>query len=510
MRAAALALLAACGAAQAPVRPAPPVIVRHVDPAHWSAGVAAAAIVAASALDRAVGELALPDGVSDDLGVAGVTAARIVAATTGKPPQAVQAGTIYPDGSLGPAPVGELAGMSLPAPVAETEMALEPATAQALEARYRQWQQKVATEWAELIQLDSAGRLPPLLATLRDAARAHADEAERMHRQGQIAAAYSRMLAAWAYATSTTRTYAVLSKVQAGDLAGAGDVIGSSPSAVGEVLHRIGLAQPTTLAGDIAQVAAFRSALEAWVFDQLAERAIASSHDLLDTLKTRSAAELGSPAIADQVVDTIAPALVESARRDAGSALAEEELALAPDTGPPHTVALAEVRRIASTYRAAGSALLGTAPPADSDALIATAMVHLDETEGLPQQLRAEWGEDSRPWALLSLAAGELAYLDAATPLARASLGAHTDAHGKVDTLSHEDALAPLVAAADRHARASARAARDAAGTIPIQVLLAYQLAAAEKSGSVDDRIDALSELWTAFVITRVTARLAR
>jgi hypothetical protein len=503
--AAVLALLVACVAAQQPTRPVAPVVVRHVDPAQWSAGVAAAAIVAANALDRDVRELALPDGVSDDPAAAGATAARIVAATTGTT-VAPAPGTIYPDGSTGPAPVGELAGMALPAPLAEADLALDAATAQTLEARYREWQQKVATEWATLIQLDSAGRLPKLLGMLRDAARMRADEAEKLHHQGHLAAAYSRMLAAWAYATSSTRTYAVLSKVQAGDLAGADELVSAlGAGTVGDVLHRIGLAQPATLAGHVAMLAAFRSTLEAMVFDQLAARAIASSRELLDALKTRSGADLGSPATADQVVDTIAPAIVDAARRDAGCALAEQELALEPDAGPPRTVSLAEVRRMADAYRSAAAAMLPAGTPTELETLVASVMVHLADAEGLPQQLRAEWGEDSRPWALLSLAAGELAYLDAATRLARSTLGVHTDAQGHVDAVAHEDALAPLLAAADRHARASARAA----GTIPVQIRLAYQLATIEKTGSLDDRLDALSELWAAFVTARVTSRLA-
>src|SRR5262249_42042036 len=102
-----------------------------------------------------------------------------------------------------------------PVPVAETEMALDRGTDVALDAKYKQWQSRLATEWAPILQLDSVGRLPAALVVLRDTSKTSAETAERLYKDGKLAAAYARMLAATAYAASANQIYDVLSKVQA-------------------------------------------------------------------------------------------------------------------------------------------------------------------------------------------------------------------------------------------------------------------------------------------------------
>ena len=57
-----------------------------------------------------------------------------------------------------------------------------------------------------------------MLVYLRDYSKEYAEAAEQLHKKGLVAAAYARMLAAWAYASSANQIYDVLSKVQAGKL----------------------------------------------------------------------------------------------------------------------------------------------------------------------------------------------------------------------------------------------------------------------------------------------------
>jgi hypothetical protein len=55
-----------------------------------------------------------------------------------------------------------------------------------------------------------------------------------------------------------------------------------------------------------------------------------------------------------------------------------------------------------------------------------------------------------------------------------------------------------------------ARAARVATGAIPVQARIAYQLAMAERGGTLDDRLDALAQFWTASAWSQTAVMLAR
>lgn len=90
------------------------------------------------------------------------------------------------------------------------------------------------------------------------------------------------------------------------------------------------------------------------------------------------------------------------------------------------------------------------------------------------------------------------------------ALAIHIADSGKVDAIEHPEAFRNLLANAKRRARANARAARIATGAIPVQAKLAYQLAGTEETGSLDDQLDALAELWTASEFCQVAVMLAR
>jgi predicted S18 family serine protease len=88
-----------------------------------------------------------------------------------------------------------LTGKRLPEslPVDVAEMALDADTTKALDAKYKEWQQRLAGEWAALLQLHQSGRLPAMLAAMAAYAHERGLQAEQLHKQGQIAAAYARM-----------------------------------------------------------------------------------------------------------------------------------------------------------------------------------------------------------------------------------------------------------------------------------------------------------------------------
>jgi len=119
--------------------------------------------------------------------------------------------------------------------------------------------------------------------------------------------------------------------------------------------------------------------------------------------------------------------------------------------------------------------------------------------------------EHSLAWGLLSLAGSELAYFDASQLIAKYySLGVSTDENNKVDKLEYEEAFTNMLASAERNARANAHAARIAAGAIPVQAKLAYQLASVERAGDLTDKIDALSEFWASSAFSQTAVMLAR
>ncbi|HTR49057.1 MAG TPA: hypothetical protein VMJ10_00040 [Kofleriaceae bacterium] len=567
----------------------------------WRAGVWVSAIVAATTLNKDLTDFtfsASSGGFIDGASASGLMAGGFLAAITGAPvdPKATMTGTINPDGSIGPVagipekflgsidkgkrrlgyPIGMrfakseatggmvdlvqlakdhgaeavevadvheayrlLTGRTLPepVPVTEADMALDPATDKALEAKYQQWQKQVAADWATIVQLDNAGRMPKVLGLLRDYTKQNVDAAERLHKRGAIAGAYSRMLAAAAYALGTTKTAEILSKVQAGDVAGAKAVlehVAAEPPTSADTFRAIGKLKPTTLGGHLAMMSAFKAALEGWVFGEFAARAVTAANAYLDSLKAKTAAELGAPSTADELVGIIAPTVMYEARRTAETTLAMHELEFEAAESVNYMCSIPNVRRMATSFQSASSAGLNyfdtllVEPVAkannmsDDDARQRIAMVEPDylvaymasklgDSDGLPKELKSQWGERSLAWSLYTLAGSELAYYDASQLIAKYySLGVTTDDQGKVSAIEHDKAFMNMLAAADKNARASARAARIAAGAIPIQAKLAYQLAMVQKDGDLTEKLDALAELWVSSAMSQSAVMLAR
>ena len=125
--------------------------------------------------------------------------------------------------------------------------------------------------------------------------------------------------------------------------------------------------------------------------------------------------------------------------------------------------------------------------------------------------LKTAWGEKSLAWGLMSLAGSEIAYYDSAELIAKYySLGIHTDENNKVDKIMFESAFTNMLVSAERNARANARAARIAAGAIPVQAKLAYEIAISLRDGDLNDKVEALGEFWTSSSFSQTAVMLAR
>jgi hypothetical protein len=111
----------------------------------------------------------------------------------------------------------------------------------------------------------------------------------------------------------------------------------------------------------------------------------------------------------------------------------------------------------------------------------------------------------------MSLAGGELAYQKSAELVAKYySLGVKSGTDGRVGSVEHEKAFLNMLVTAERTARANARAARIATGAIPVQAKLAYQVAANQRDGDFQDKIDALAGFWVSSAFSQTAIMLAR
>jgi len=138
-----------------------------------------------------------------------------------------------------------------PVPVPESEMALDATTTKALDAKYAGWQKKLGEKWATIVQLDTAGRLPATLVTMRQYAQKQAEAAEKLHKKGL---AGRRTRGSWR-PTRTRRRHRYLRSAHEdpeGDIKGAQTLLvelakrGKDSTAV---FDQIGTMKPATLGG---------------------------------------------------------------------------------------------------------------------------------------------------------------------------------------------------------------------------------------------------------------------
>lgn len=569
--------------------------------AQWRAGVWVSAFVAANFLNKDLTDFtfaASSGGFIDGASASGLMAGGFLATMTGAKidPNVTMTGIINPDGTIGPVggipekfagsiekgkkrlgyPIGMrwskseatgklvdlqqlakdkgaeaveianvndayqlLTGKRLPepVPVSEAEMTLDKDTLAGLDDKYKEWQQRLSEQWSALLQLAQAGRLPATLAIMGKYAQDTADQAEKLHKAGKLAAAYHKMLSAWVYAASANDTYDILTKVQAGDSIGAVGAMSSLDqldSMTTEVFEKVGAIKPATLGQHLLMITTFQAALRGWGFKFFASDAIKTTKARIMALGQASRAELGAPDAADKIVMEVAPTVLLIGRTVAETMMAKDELEFEKEPSVNYTCSIPNVKRMATSFNSAGVAginyfdTLLIEPLAkessmsmdearmrvsmrEPDYLVSYMLARVTQVDGLPKQLREKWRESSVAWALLNLAGSELAYYKASELIAKYySLGIKTNAIGKADTVEHDKAFTNMLASAEKTARASARAARIATGGIPVQAKLAYQLASNQRDGDLDDKFAALASYWQSSAFSQTAVMLAR
>ena len=126
-----------------------------------------------------------------------------------------------------------------------------------------------------------------------------------------IAQAYSKMLDAWVYAASATDTFEMLSKIQQGNVEGALEQLKSLENLdqmTSDVLKKVGAIRPTTLGGHLLMISGFQEALRAWGFRVFAADQVNSTKRFLIGLQSVDKSQLGSPEVADHIVEEVLPA----------------------------------------------------------------------------------------------------------------------------------------------------------------------------------------------------------
>ncbi len=417
-----------------------------------------------------------------------------------------------------------LTGKALPAtlPVTVEAMAIEADRGAAIDRKYADWQSKLAARATALAELQRPTTPRALLDTAA-AAKKHADRAAALRAKGASGPAYANIVAAWGYASAATDSFAILTKVRAGDLAGALSTIDNLAALEASgALDAIASARPNTIGGHLLMMGAYQSALRGSGFASMARWRVDLAKPYIAGLDGKSKTELESAAIADELISYVLPAELLVAHSALDSAIAVQRLEFESGKSINYMCNVPNVIKLANSYRSAASAgmtylesvlvepLAKSASITADEArlrvgiteptyLVAFALAHLDQ---IAANVKTELGENSLAWNLLQLAGAERSYADAAQLTAKY----YSFAEGN----RHDGALASLLDNAERAARSSARAAEIATGAIPVQAKIAYQHATAQRAGDRVDQQDALASYWAATAYSQAAVMMAR
>lgn len=423
-------------------------------------------------------------------------------------------------------------------PVDRREMELDDEVVAKLESYYSAWMEQLEQEYARLLELVRSGRLKGGAMQVAQLAEEKALEAERLKNQGLTVSAYAEIVDAWMYAVTANRTVEVLEKVKAGDLQGAQGLLADlqqMETYVERVFREVGAMKPTNMGDHLRMIAGFERAITAWGFLSFGTDQLKYAHGLVGQLGRYSAAELAGDGLQEEVARNVVPAVLAFVRGVAWGKRALE--AKEVDTQSiNYMCSLPNARRLATSFASASGANLryfeslvvsGIAaqhqiPDAtaqmllkrqNSDYLIASNAWEMAEVRaGLPQLLRDEWGDTSLPWSLGTLAGSILSYFKTSKLISMEySLGVQYDYYtGQPTGVQFEKAFKEMLIGAEVKARQNAHAAKVAAGSIPVEAKLSYQLASLLREGDITDKLRALELYWESSVFSQTAVMLAR
>jgi uncharacterized protein len=433
-----------------------------------------------------------------------------------------------------------MTGKDLPetVPVDRREMELEADVVTKLEGYYAAWMEQLEAEYARLIELVRSGRLKGGAFQVAALAEEKALEAERLKNQGLTVSAYAQIVDAWIYAVTANRTVEVLEKVTAGDLGGAQRLLEDllqMETYVERVFREVGAMKPTNMGDHLRMIAGFENAITAWGFLSFGVDQLQYAHNMVGQLGRYAPAQLADTGVQEEVTRNVVPAVLSFVRGVAWGKRALEAKEVDAQS-INYMCSLPNVRRQATSFASASGANLRyfeSLVVADlaaqhqipdslaqmllmrqnSDYLIASNAWQMAELRaGLPQMLRDEWGDNSLPWSLGSLAGSILSYFKTSLLISKEySLGVEYDYYtGQPTGVKFEKAFKEMLLNAELKARQNAHAAKIAAGSIPVEAKLSYQLASLLREGSTTDKLRALELYWESSLFSQTAVMLAR
>ena len=431
--------------------------------------------------------------------------------------------------------------LPVPVPVAVEEMDIEPAVKEKLAQYCAGWRAFLEDEWSRIIELHTEGKLPDALRSLAARAEAEGTVAEKLLQAGHPANAYHHMVAAVVYAVTATGVWDVLEQVKAGDIEAATERLLAFRSRAGETelaLRQVGKLEPRTIGDTLMVVSAFKTAISGWGFHQFGYEQMTAAMQSLQSLTEFPGEVLASDkAVTDEVLRAAIAPVIATARGIVYTKMALETLEIEKIESHSYKCSMENAHRFSASYSSAAAANLSyyeslfvkdaansLGIPDDRakivlmrrnpDYLIAFMAFQLGRMRiGLPAQLRAEWGEESRAWTFSNLAGSILSYYKTSLLISEGySLRVEHDPFtGEPIRVAHENAFANMISSAERKAREHAHSARLATGVIPLQARLSYQNAQMLGRGAaLGDRIRALEMYWLSSVYSQTAVMLAR
>ncbi len=270
-------------------------------------------------------------------------------------------------------------------------------------------------------------------------------------------------------------------------------------------------------------LSAYQAALQAWAFQVYSSQGLEMVKGLMDRLKEMSPEALQSSEDADMLVTYLVNAITTANRTHAAVIQAKEILEYETEKSVNYMCSLPNVKRLATSYQSAAAAAVDyfeslanitddmvreRAALIEPDYLVSYMTSKLSDANGVPAKLKEKWGENSLPWRLLTLAGSQMAYFRSAQLIAKYYSLAITHDHANRPTVTHDKAFINMLASAERSARESARAARIATGSIPVQSKLAYQVAQLDREGSTEEKLQALEEYWASSSFSQAAVML--
>lgn len=419
-------------------------------------------------------------------------------------------------------------GTALPvtAPVHAKELVLPEAARAQLAALYAAWQQRLGGDWAALLLLDNAARLPPRLAQLTAAAQREAKRAEELRKSsggdGAMIAAIDRLREAGALANAAVSSFRIVELMEAGKSEEAAAVLRerAGPTGAGSLVDAVGIAAPSAVGDQLSRLALGGEAFRALASAKVSAQAIDAAAAQLAALAREPGIDLSSAETARRIAGIAAPPLLAH-RRALGLAEVTRlllELGALRDEGGGPPRPLAELSRSSPAAHLAvwSRALPSLAKEGASSASGAVldpllypelALLALAESDAQPSGALAS-SSPLAAWAAAASATRAAGQLFAE----REAFAVRRDVDGSVAAAGAlTNALPSLLATAERHARVGAGAARAAIGAIPRALLVDYQLGQAlARRPEVTLQLRALYAFWSASATADAALQLVR